>query len=91
MIKRGVLKLISSGKVKKKFRHCTVLCDESIWKFNLEEWEVYKDNDWIEFNKRDGTKMQCFYVSNILMIDFAYLEEKGQGTTKSDADLKPVA
>lgn len=91
MIRRGPLKLVSSGKIKKKYKQCTIyLCNESLVTFNLEEWNVYKDYDWIEFDKKDGTELKCFYVSNILSVTFEYIESTVK-KINPDTDLKPVA
>lgn len=92
MIKRGQLRLVSSGKVKRKFKKCIVfLCNESVIEFNLEEWNVYKDYDWIEFDKKDGTELKCFYVSNILSVNFEYTENHVKPDITPRGDIKPVA
>lgn len=89
MIKRGSLRLISTSKIKKKFKKCLiVLCNESTHEYKLNEWAVYKDSDWIEFHKEDGEAVECFYISNILYLSFEAISN-----TKTDVGggLKPVS
>lgn len=44
--------------------------DGEFWTFKLSEWTLYRDYDWVEVAKNDGTGMEMFCVPNVIRISF---------------------
>lgn len=75
------MKLITTPRVKKNVDKAVIFCvDEQSYAFDLEEWDMYRDIDWIELRHKNKKHMECFYVHNILRVSFDAEERK----------LKPV-
>ena len=88
------LYLVSNTAMKKLYEIVTVFgCDEVMYMFDLDEWDLYKDYEWLEFRKKDKSAMECFYASNVMRISFdrkAKKVEKKIDSIGSDNSLKPV-
>ncbi len=86
--------------LKKKYDTATIYYgDSEYWTVTLSEWTMYRDYDWVEFVKNDGTMMECFAVVNVSRIEFRRDKLKDVEPIKSDVlslkvdtlPLKPVA
>ena len=73
---------------KKYNKFFVIMMDESIFEFDLNDWKVYRDTDWVEVTKKDGSEMDCFSIGNIMRVRFV----KGESKTsiKEVIQLKPV-
>ena len=86
------LRLVSNKIFRKTYHTVTAyLCDGSAHVFNLNEWDVYRDDEWVEFHKLDNTDMEIYYSSNIIRISFIGNKTKLVGTEVGVPVLKPVA
>lgn len=90
-MKRTNMYLLSTPTVKKKYDTFTiVMADERVYEFQLNEYRVVRDDDWIEVNKNDNTCMECFMISNIMRMKFMSSKAKFPNTEKTPG-LTPVA
>lgn len=91
MIKsKSRLYLVSDKGTKKRYDKFIVYgCDESIFEFKLDEWEVYKDDEWIEVGRIDNTITEYFYVHNVMRVKF--VSSKAKIVTTEKPTLTPVA
>lgn len=91
MIKsKSKLYLVSDKGTKKQYDKFIVFtCDEGIFEFKLDEWEVYKDDEWIEVSKIDNTVTEYFYVPNVMRVKF--MSSKAKIVMTEKPELKPVA
>lgn len=91
MIKsKSKLYLVSDKGTKKRYDMFIVFtCDESMFEFKLDEWEVYKDDEWIEIGKIDNTSTEYFYVPNVIRVKF--ISSKAKVVIIEKPILTPVA
>lgn len=88
-MKKSKLYLVSDSKMKKKYNKFFVfLADESVFEFELSEYKVYRDEEWVEVSKNDGSEMDCFAIGNILRVRFVNTTKKESMT--EIVSLKPV-
>lgn len=81
--------LVSDSKTKKKYNKFLIfMCDESIYEFDLNEYDVYRDPEWIEVSNKNESEMDCFSVNNMLRVRFVHTEKKS--STQEIISLKPV-
>jgi len=72
---------------KKLFNTLTVYCvDGTTYRFELDEWDAYRDGDWIEIEKKDHTAMHGFLIVNIIHVVF----EIKNISIPNQPELKPV-
>jgi hypothetical protein len=64
------------------------MCDDSLYEFDLKNYVIYKDADWIEVSKTDGTEMDCFLVHNTIRVRFVHTDKKNN--IQEIIPLKPV-
>ena len=85
-MKKRNIHLVSDRNTKKKYnKFYIVMCDESTYEFDLNEWRVVRGEEWVEVEKIDKSEMDCFSIGNIMRVRFA----KGENKTEVVA-LKPV-
>ena len=73
--------------------------NDEFWTFKLAEWDLYRDYDWVEVVKKDGTGMETFCVHNVIRLSFGMDKVRDLEPTKTDvlvmkpdnSPLKPVA
>jgi hypothetical protein len=84
------LYLVSNKRFKKKYDMLAIyLGDGQVFEFKLNEWEVRRNDDWVEITKEDDSRMECFYVANIMRVSGYKSTVK---IVKTDTTpLKPVA
>jgi hypothetical protein len=69
--------LVSDKKTKKMYdKFFVLMCDDNIYEFDLVNHEIYKDNDWIDVVKLDGTEMDSFLIHNVIRVRFVHTEKK---------------
>lgn len=85
--------LVSDARIKKKYTTFTIYgYDEGVYEFNLSEWQVYRDDEWVEVTKIDNTEMNSFAVQNIIRVRFTCVKAKSiNSSTGQVSPLKPVA
>lgn len=89
MKKKRNIHLVSDSKTKKKYnKFFVIMADESIYEFDLKEWKVYREEEWVEVSKIDGSEMDCFSIGNIMRVRFVNTTKKE--STTSVVSLKPV-
>lgn len=80
---------MSDRVMKKQYSKCCIyLYDESMFEYNMKEWGLYRDDEWVEAIKLDGTEMNCFAVQNVARICF-YCDVKSEKIADV-VILKPV-
>lgn len=90
-MRKTKLHLVTDSKIKKKYQKFLVfLCDESFFEYDLAEWQVYRDDDWIEVSKIDDTEMDAFLINNVMRVRFASHNKKSE-SVPDRPELKPVA
>lgn len=87
------LHLVSDKIFNKKFDTVAIhLADGQMFEFKVEEWDIYRSDDWIELMKKDNSKMECFYVSNVMRVEGYKSTVKPVEPKRTDTlPLKPVA
>jgi len=85
-MRKKKLRLVDE-KSKKYSRFFVFLHDESVFEFDLNEWEVIKGEEWVEVEKKDGTEMDCFSIGNIMRVRFVHTEKKSM---QEVTQLRPI-
>lgn len=85
--KKSGLHLVK-GKIKEYEIVTIYTCDDNVFSFALNEWDMWEGNEWIEFKKIDKSVMEVFSTSNISHISFV---NKGGQPVVSKPILQPVA
>jgi hypothetical protein len=81
------LHLVTDKTTKKRFDTFTIYgCDGTCYEYKLNEWNVFKDPEWIEVTKVDDTVMECFNIQNVLVVRF-----RSSKAEDSKPPLQPVA
>lgn len=82
------LRLLTSKHVKKVYGKVILyLCDDTVHPFSLDEWDMYEDQDAIEFRKLNKQSVEIFFTHNIMRIVF----DKSDTKLEVSPTLKPVA
>jgi len=90
-MKKRNMHLVSDRNTKKKYnKFYIVMCDESTYEFDLNEWKVFRGEEWVEVEKNDGTEMNCFSIGNIMRVRFAKVESKKDTVLTDVSVIKPV-
>jgi len=83
------LHLVSDKAMKQRYDMFYVhIYDGACYEYKLDEWDVYKDAEWIEITRVDGTVMECFNIPNVLMVRFKSSKSK---EVYDKPTLQPVA
>lgn len=89
---------ITKAKLIAKYDLATIYFgDGEFWTFKLSEWTLYRDYDWVEVVKNDGTGMETFCVPNVTRISFGMsvikeVKEADVVSIKGESTvLKPIA
>ena len=87
------VRLISSVRIKKKYTTFMIYCyDDGVYEFNLSEWWINRDDEWVELTKLDNTEMNSFAVQNIVRVRFTCVKAKSTNSNVGQGSpLKPVA
>ena len=82
--------LVSNKAMKKVYnKFFVVLCDDSIFEYSMNEWDVRMYEEWIEVEKLDKSEMDSFAVQNISRVRFIHTDKKCTDMTNVTS-LKPV-
>lgn len=90
--KKGISKkpkmrlLRSKKKIYNKF--FVFIPDDTAFEYNLDEWDVFLNEDLIEVEKKDGTEMDCFILCNVARVRFVHTDKKS--SMQEVIQLKPV-
>ncbi len=85
-MRKPTLHLVSTKAIKDKYTSFQVyMCDESMFEFDLDSYEVTREDDWINVEKLDDSVMECFQVSNVMRVKFIDVVNQ-----KDIAVVKPV-
>jgi hypothetical protein len=77
---------MSSKSVKEKYTTFSVfMCDDTVFVFDLDKYEVTREDDWINVARLDDSVMECFQVTNVMRVKFEDVEGK-----KKLAMVKPL-
>ena len=71
---------------KKYNRFIVVMGDDSIFEYDLNEYKVFRGEEWVEVEKNDKTEMDCFSIGNIMRVRFTKINNKVKEVTV----LKPI-
>ena len=84
------MRLVPKKKSRRKYDKIIIhIYDGSVYEYDLGMWVVYRDQDWIEMTKVDGTEMNCYTVGNVVMVKFTKaIENKNMSIIKQP--MKPV-
>lgn len=66
------------------------LYDGAYFEFDLAQWIVYREPDWVEVVKKDGTEMNSFTVGNITHVKFMKVSDNKVVSMVKDSNMKPV-
>lgn len=75
----------------KKYDTMEIFTLDGVYTFKLSEWLIYKDNEWIELTKKDGSAMDCFAIGNVGRVLFSRGAVKAVRPIIDITPLKPVA
>ena len=93
MKKKRSMYLVSNKTMKKVYnKFFVVLCDDSIFEYSMNEWDVRMYEEWIEVEKLDKTEMDSFAVQNIARVRFIHTDKIDKKITDitNVTSLKPV-
>lgn len=75
---------------KKYNKFIVVMGDDSMFEYSLNEYKVFRGEEWVEVEKNDGTEMDCFSIGNIMRVRFAKIEDKKNIALTDVSIIKPV-
>ena len=80
--------LVSNKAMKKVYnKFFVVLCDDTIFEYSMNEWNVRMYEEWIEVEKMDKSEMDSFAIQSISRVRFVNTEKKKSAEVTV---LKPV-
>ena len=77
---------IRSNMLKKYNKFIVVMGDDSIFEYDLKEYDVFRGVEWVEVENKNNTEMDCFFIGNIMRVRFTKVDSK----TKEISYIKPV-
>jgi len=85
------LQLVTTKETVKRFdKFCIYMCDESVFEYDLREHAIYRDEEWVEVVKKDGTIKEAFSLANVMRVKFMKSTAKLVEPVGSLPALKPV-
>jgi len=85
------LQLVTTKETVKRFdKFCIYMCDESVFEYDLREYTIYRDEEWVEVVKKDGTVKEAFSLANVMRVRFMKSTAKIVESVVSSPTLKPV-
>lgn len=85
------MRLVPRKKNKKKYDKVFIyMYDGDIFEYDLREWVIHRDQDWVEVIKNDETEMHSYTVANIVRVRFIRMIENKNISIVKDHSIKPV-
>lgn len=85
------MRLIQGKKGKKKYDKVFVyVYDGDIFEFDLREYTIYREDDWIEVIKNDNSEMHSFVMCNVLRVRFITTTINKNISIVKDPSIKPI-
>jgi hypothetical protein len=56
--------------------------DGEVFEYDLNTWKIYRDQDWIDVIKNDGTEKNSYAINNIIRVQFIKGIEKKEPIIK---------
>jgi hypothetical protein len=85
------LQLVTTKETVKRFNKFYIyMCDESMFEYDLSEHTIYRDEEWVEVVKKDGTVKEAFSLANVMRVKFMKSTAKLVEPVISQPTLKPV-
>jgi hypothetical protein len=84
--------LVRRKKSKKKYDKVFIyLYDGDVFEFDLQEWEVYREPDWVEVIKNDESEMNSYVIGNIIRVRFISITENKNISIVKDITQKSIS
>lgn len=76
---------------KKRYDSLTIyMYDGDIFTYDMKDWVVYRDQDWVELVRMDETEMHSYTVANIVRVKFSRVTENKNMSIVKDHSIKPI-
>jgi hypothetical protein len=91
MKRKSHLQLVTTKETIKRFDTFIIyMCDESMFEYNLSEYRICKDDEWVEVVKKDETVKEAFSLANVMRVKFMKSTVKLVEPVGNPPILKPV-
>ena len=79
------------NKNKKRYDTLTIfLYDGEVFTYDMKDWVVYREPDWVELVRIDETEMHSYTVGNIIRVMFSKIPESKNISIVRDSGTKPT-